>query len=250
MKVIVILPTYDEAQNLPELVHRLLELGIPGLSLLVVDDNSPDGTGKLAEDLAQEYPGAIEVLHRPAKMGLGKAYVAGFKHALAKGADFLLTMDADLSHSPAYIPLLLDKAEEYDVVVGSRYVSGGRDFRWKLPRRLLSRLGSWYARWATGLRLKDVTGGFRCFRSSALEELDLDQIKSEGFAFQIEVAYACEKQGLRVLELPYTYLERASGRSKLTWAIALEALWRVWEVRGRSRAFLPATSGKGSNPHT
>ncbi|MBI2907297.1 MAG: polyprenol monophosphomannose synthase [Chloroflexi bacterium] len=234
LKVTVVTPTYNEAANLPDLVRALLGLGIRGLEILVVDDGSPDGTGALAEELARAHPGKIQVLHRQGKQGLASAYVAGFKRALEDGADVIVEMDADLSHSPHDVSHLLDKLKDHDVVVGSRYASGGQtDPRWGWKRRLLSWAGNAYARWVTGLRVKEATGGFKAFRREALEKLDLERIESKGYAFQVEVACACQKQGLRVVEVPILFRERSTGRSKMSWSIIWEAFWRVWRARWR-----------------
>lgn len=234
MKVIVVTPTYNEAENLPGLVDQLLSLGIEGLEILVVDDASPDGTGEIAEQLARRHPGRLQVLHRKAKLGLASAYIAGFRRALEDGADVIIQMDADFSHSPHYLPQLLEKLKDHDVAIGSRYVAGGAtDRRWGWRRRFLSRAGNVYARWVTGLKVKEVTGGFRAFRREALEKLDFSAIQSKGYAFQIETAYALQKQGFRMAEVPIIFQERGAGRSKMSWRIIWEALWRVWQLRLR-----------------
>ena len=234
MKVTVVIPTYNEAQNLPEVVRQLLSLDISGLKTLIIDDNSPDGTGQIAEQLAARFPEQVEVIHRETKLGLGSAYLTGFAHALEDGADFILEMDADFSHSPQCIPQFLKEIKDYDVVLGSRYVAGGRvDPRWSLWRKLLSWVGNLYARLMTGLRVRDATAGFKCFRREALLGLDLGRIQSDGYAFQVEMAYACQKKGYRVAEIPISFMDRAYGRSKMSWRIIWEALWRVWEIRWR-----------------
>ena len=235
MKVMIVMPTYNEAENLPEMVSALLSLGIEGLELLIVDDNSPDGTGDLAESFAREYPGRIHVIHREGKLGLGTAYITGFRYALCHEADFVFEMDADFSHSPSYIPKMLEAAKDCDVVVGSRYIPGGGvDGKWSPWRRFLSWWGnSIYARLILGLEVHDSTAGFKCFRRSALESLDLDKISSQGYAFQVEVAYACERKGLRVKEVPIIFPDRVRGKSKMSANIGLEAAWRVWEIRKR-----------------
>lgn len=231
-KVIAVVPTYNEAKNLPALVQRLLALGMPTLKLLVVDDNSPDGTGELGESLARDHPGRIEVLHRPQKAGLGPAYIQGFQRALEDGADVIVQMDADLSHAPEYIPRFLDALATADVVIGSRYVErGGVDPRWRLRRRLLSRLGNLYARWATGLRVRDATAGFRAFRRQALASINLASLRCKGFAFQAEVAYTCQRRGYRLVEYPILFQERAAGTSKISWRIVWEALWQLPRLR-------------------
>ncbi len=240
MKVVVVIPTYNEALNLPELVRGLMGQDIPGLEILIVDDNSPDGTGQLAQEIGQQYPGRIEVVHRSGKLGLGSAYILGFNRALQKGADHIIEMDADLSHPPECLPVFLEKCRDADVVAGSRYVPGGKaDPSWGLLRRLLSRGGGLYARRVLGLKVKDPTSGYKCFRRKALERLSIDRIKSEGFAFQIEMAYICQKSNLRVVEVPIFFRDRTKGRSKLSSGIVLEALWRVWEIKGRYRSVSP-----------
>ncbi|RME46482.1 MAG: polyprenol monophosphomannose synthase [Chloroflexi bacterium] len=233
-KVTVVMPTYNEADNLPGMVAELLALDIDDLDIIIVDDNSPDGTGNVAERLARCYPGQIHVIHRPGKQGLGSAYREGFRLALENGASFIVEMDADFSHSPAYIPIMLEKAQECDVVVGSRYVPGGAvDDRWRLWRRFLSWFGNAYARTIIGLQVRDTTAGFKVFRRQVLEAIDLSQIKSEGYAFQIEMAYACQRAGFRVCEIPIFFEDRVIGSSKMDLGIVLEAIWRVWQIRFR-----------------
>ena len=234
-KTLVVLPTYNEAENLPPMVAALFDLGIAGLELLVVDDNSPDGTGQIAEELAQAHPGRLHVLHRPDKQGLGTAYVAGFQQALANGADYVIEIDADFSHPPATIPQMLAAMVEYDVVVGSRYVPGGRlDERWSPWRRLLSWwANSVYARLILGLHVHDATAGFKCFRRQVLADIPWNGIYSNGYAFQVEVAYICQRRGYRVLEIPIYFQERAHGQSKMSWRVSLEAAWRVWQMKWR-----------------
>jgi dolichol-phosphate mannosyltransferase len=234
MKVMIVMPTYNEAENLPVMIAELLALNIDGLGILIVDDNSPDGTGRIADELHQRYPQQIQVLHRARKQGLGSAYLEGFRIALNSGVDFIVQMDADFSHSPRYVPLLLAKAQTYDVVVGSRYVPGGRlDERWDLTRRLLSWGGNLYAKMVIGLKVHDATAGFKCFRRQALLSLELDRVHSDGYAFQIEMAYACQRKRLRVCEVPITFGDRVIGRSKMSLGIVLEAAWRVWQMRFR-----------------
>ncbi|MBI2888197.1 MAG: polyprenol monophosphomannose synthase [Chloroflexi bacterium] len=228
------MPTYNERANLAAMVRRLKELGIPGLFLLVVDDSSPDGTGELADGLAQDDPAFLLVLHRPRKMGLGTAYVAGFRWALAHDADYVIEMDADFSHPPEVLRLFLEKIRDYDVVVGSRFARGGAlDPSWGIGRRLLSWGGNLYARLLTGLPVLDVTAGFKCFRRAVLAAIDLDRVRSEGFAFQVEMAYACHRKGFRVAEVPIRFVDRTQGKSKMSWKIIWEAFWRVVEIRGR-----------------
>lgn len=232
MKTMVVMPTYNEADNLVKIVAELMTLGLDELEILIVDDNSPDGTGQIAEELATEYGNRVHAIHRQGKMGLGTAYITGFRYALDNDAEYVIQMDADFSHSPSYIPLFLEKMRECDVVIGSRYAAGGRvDERWSPWRRFLSWGGNSYARVVTGLGIRDTTGGFRCFRRQALLDLNLDRIRSEGYAFQIEVAYACQKKGLRLCEIPIYFEDRSMGLSKMSSRIILEAMWRVWQMR-------------------
>ncbi|MBI3976744.1 MAG: polyprenol monophosphomannose synthase [Chloroflexi bacterium] len=234
MKATVVLPTYDEAGNLPPIVRAILALPIEGIGILVVDDNSPDGTGQIAEELARAFPGAVSVLHRPGKLGLGTAYVQGFARALADGADLVFEMDADFSHPVDALPRMVERIPTCDVVVGSRYVSGGRvDDRWSPMRKWLSRWGSIYSRAILGLRVHDTTAGFKCFRRQAIEQLDLRSIMSNGYAFQVEMAYLCQRVGLRVEEIPIVFADRTQGRSKMSARVALEAAGRVWQIKWR-----------------
>lgn len=234
VKTIVVLPTYNEAENLPPMVKELFSLGIEGLEIIVVDDNSPDGTGQIAEELASRHPGRLWVIHQAGKLGLGSACLRGFEEALARGADYVVEMDADFSHTPSYLPLLLEKMKSCHLVIGSRYVEGGGvDERWSIWRRLLSGGGNLYARLVTGLSVQDTTSGFRCYRREVLE--NLPPIGSEGYAFQIEMAYVCQKRGYRLCELPIYFQDRALGHSKMSLVIILEAFWRVWQMRWRHR---------------
>ncbi len=236
MKTMVVMPTYNEADNLVQMVAELMTLELDGLEILVIDDNSPDGTGQIAEELAAQYPDRLHVIHRPGKMGLGTAYISGFRQALEDGADYVIQMDADFSHSPSYLPAFLDRIRECDVVIGSRYVAGGSvDERWNPWRRFLSWGGNLYARVITRLPIRDTTGGFRCFRRQALLALDLERVRSEGYAFQIEMVYASQKKGLRLCEIPIYFEDRSMGRSKMSSWIILEAMWRVWQMRWRYR---------------
>ena len=199
--------------------------------MLIVDDNSPDGTGDLADRLAAEH-GPVRVLHRPAKGGLGPAYLAGFAEALAGGAGYVMEMDADFSHDPADLSALLGAARDgADVVLGSRYVPGGGVTDWGPVRRLVSRGGSWYARVILGMREQDLTGGFKCFSRAALETIDLDTVRSQGYAFQIELSYRAARRGLHIVEVPIVFRERRVGTSKMSARIALEAFWRVPQIR-------------------
>jgi dolichol-phosphate mannosyltransferase len=236
-KVMVVIPTYNEAENLPTMIGKLLGLGVPGLAILVVDDSSPDGTGQVADDLARQYPGRVHVLHREGKLGLGTAYVIGFGYALAHGAEFVVQMDADFSHSPDYIPQFLEAIDGYDVVIGSRYVSGGSlDERWGWGRYLLSWwANSIYTRLTLGIRVKDATAGFKCWRRATLEGLGLDRVRSNGYVFQVEMAYLTEKLGYRFLELPIYFEDRRIGQSKMTMPVKVEAALRTWQIRWRHR---------------
>lgn len=248
MKSMVVMPTYNEADNLVQIVAELMTLDLGGLEILIIDDNSPDGTGQIGDELAAQYADRLHVIHRQGKMGLGTAYVTGFRRALESGADYIVQMDADFSHSPSYIPTFLEAMRDCDLVVGSRYVAdGGVDEQWSPWRRFLSWGGNAYARLVTGLRIRDATGGFRCFRQEALRELDLDRISSEGYAFQIEVAYACQKSGLRLCEIPIYFEDRSMGLSKMSSRIILEAMWRVWQMRWRYRDLQPHATGRGSS---
>jgi dolichol-phosphate mannosyltransferase len=231
----LILPTYNEAENLERIVRaalpRLTEAA-PEHRILVVDDGSPDGTGQIADRLAAELP-AVEVLHRTAKEGLGRAYLAGFQHAMAGGADLLLEMDADFSHDPADLPHLIRAAEDADLVIGSRYVPGGGVRNWPLYRRALSRGGSVYARTILGVPVNDLTGGFKCFHRRTLEGIDYLNTHADGYGFQIELTYRAFKEGFRVKEVPIVFRERERGKSKMTARIALEAIWKVPALRFR-----------------
>ncbi len=236
MRVTVVVPTYNEAANLPLIVPAVLGQEGAGLSLLIVDDESPDGTGRLADDLASRWPGRLHVLHRRGRRGLGSAYVEGFRKALGEGADVVVQMDADLSHSPADIPRLVEALPAYDVAVGSRYVRGGAvSEEWGRGRRALSRSANMYARTILGLRTRDVTAGFKAWRRTALEAIDLDRVSSDGYVFQVEMACLCERMGLRVVEIPITFEERRLGRSKLTLGIKLDAAAGVFRIRSRHR---------------
>ena len=230
MKAVVCLLTYNERQNLERMVRAL---GDRGVSVLVIDDNSPDGTGELADRLAAELD-HVEVLHRDRKEGLGPAYLAGFKHALADGADLVLEMDADFSHDPADVTRLITWTSEADVVLGSRYARGGSIANWGRLRRFISAGGSHYARRLLGVRVHDLTGGFKCFRREVLETLDLDAITSRGYAFQIETTYRALRAGFRVIEVPIAFVDRERGSSKMSRRIMLEAIWKVPALRLRA----------------
>ena len=228
-RTIVVLPTYDEAENLPLIVPQILEQS-PDLEVLVVDDNSPDGTGKLADDLVAASS-RVHVLHRANKQGLGAAYRAGIAHALLLGADQVIQMDADFSHPPDQIPVLLFEIESHDVVLGSRYLHGITVVNWPIERILISWFGNQYARRATGLPISDMTGGFRCVRRSLLESIRFERIKTDGYAFQIEMNFRFVRAGATIKEIPFFFVDRTRGESKLSWQIGLEALWIVWWLR-------------------
>ena len=229
-KVLVIIPTYDERENLPRILPKVLEQD-EGIEVLIVDDNSPDGTGQLAEAMAAEDP-RVHVLRRKGKEGLGKAYIAGFKWGLARDYDLLQEMDADLSHPPDQLPLMFEWSEDYDVVVGSRYV-GGRVtvVNWPISRLLLSIFGSFYARTITRLPIRDATGGFNCWRREVLETMALDRIASNGYAFQIELKLRAWRRGFSLVEIPIVFTERDTGESKMSKRIVREAVWKVWKLR-------------------
>ena len=227
----VILPTYNEAENLERIVGAVQEQ-LPGGRILVVDDNSPDGTGEIADHLADSND-SIAVLHRDRKEGLGPAYLAGFRVALDAGAQRIVEMDDDFSHDPAYLPKLIGAADHYDLVIGSRYVPGGGITEWGPMRRFISRGGSAYARLALGLPIRDLTGGFKCFRREVLESIRLDTIEARGYAFQVETTYRTIKAGFRVVEIPIVFRDRADGTSKMSRSIVAEAMWRVPAMRFR-----------------
>jgi dolichol-phosphate mannosyltransferase len=234
-KTIVVVPTYNESGNLPAMTEALFGLGIDDLQVLIVDDNSPDGTGQVADRLQEQHPGRFHVLHRTGKQGLGTAYIQGFTWALEREAGNVIQMDADFSHPPQAIPHMLESIGSYDVVVGSRYVKGGRtDERWGWGRKFLS----WWAnsvwvRLALGVRTKDATAGFKCWRADALRCMDLSSIRSNGYIFQVEMCYVAEQIGLRILEIPIHFDDRRIGQSKMDMRVKLEAALRVFEIRRR-----------------
>ena len=233
-RVWLVLPTYNEADNLERLVTAVRERLPESGRILIVDDNSPDGTGRIADRLAGEHAD-VGVLHRARKEGLGPAYIAGFREALAQGAELVIEMDADFSHDPAYLPQLLRAAEKADLVIGSRYVPGGGVTEWGAVRRWISRGGSSYARRTLGVGVRDLTGGFKCIRREVLEAIDLDTIDSKGYAFQVEVTYRALMAGFRVVEVPIVFRDRREGNSKMSRAIVAEAIWRVPAMRLRRR---------------
>jgi len=228
-KPIVVIPTYNERDNLERLANQILALH-PALRLLVVDDNSPDGTGDLAERLAAQT-GRVSVLHRAGKLGLGSAYREGFAAALKTGADVVVQMDADFSHDPAILPLFFEKMKEYDLVIGSRYLNGVSVVNWPLRRLMLSYFASVYTRLITGLDIKDCTSGFKCFRAEALGAIDLEKVRSDGYSFQIEMNYRCVELGLRVTEVPIIFIDRHAGTSKMSKKIVREAVLMVWKLK-------------------
>jgi dolichol-phosphate mannosyltransferase len=234
----LILPTFNEAENLETVVARarraLADAAPEGFRVLVVDDGSPDGTGRIADRLAAEHPD-VEVLHRSERAGLGPAYLAGFAHALERGAGYVFEMDSDLSHDPADLGRLLAAVRDdgADVALGSRYVPGGGVTDWGLVRRCISRGGSWYARATLSLDVRDLTGGFKCFRREVLEAIDLPSVRSHGYAFQVELTYRAVQAGFRVVEVPIVFRDRASGQSKMSWRIAAEAVWLLPQLRRR-----------------
>jgi dolichol-phosphate mannosyltransferase len=229
MKIMVVVPTYNERKNLEELAPKVLSK-LPGTELLVVDDGSPDGTGEYADALSRDDP-RVHVLHRPSKMGLGSAYVQGFKYALEAGAEIIVQMDADFSHDPDVIPDLVGTAGSYDVVLGSRYITGANVVNWPLSRLFLSYFANVYTHIVTGLPLRDSTGGFKCFRRKVIETIDLDSIRSDGYSFQIEVNFRCWRKGFSIVEIPIVFVDRHSGTSKMSRRIVWEAMWLVWRLR-------------------
>lgn len=233
-KTIIVIPTYNEKNNLPKLLDQIFSLKIDGLNILVVDDNSPDGTGKIVDKMKKTNP-QIDILHREKKQGLGKAYVAGFKEALGKGADYIFEMDADLSHDPKYLPDFFKAIQNYDLVLGSRYIKGGGVSNWNLARRLISRFGNIYARIILGLPYHDLTGGFKCYRRNVLESIGLDNLSSVGYNFQIESTYKVHHAGFKIVETPIIFTERAEGDSKFNIKIVIESFWKVLELRFKNK---------------
>ncbi len=233
MNIIVVIPTYNEAENLPRLAEALFALPLPDLSLLVVDDNSPDGTGQIAEDLNRQYGGRVHVMHRSGKLGLGSAYIQGFGRALTLGAEAIAQMDADFSHQPEKLVEMAAALEGVDAVIGSRYVPGGRlDERWPFWRKALSGFGNFYARTILNLPVRDATGGFRLWRRETLQRMPLERVKSNGYVFQVEMAYLASLLGLRFREIPIYFADRRWGKSKMSFRIQVEAAFRVWLLPG------------------
>ncbi|MEO6034676.1 MAG: polyprenol monophosphomannose synthase [Verrucomicrobiota bacterium] len=227
-KTLVIVPTYNERENLPPMARRLLTLEVP-VDLLVVDDNSPDGTGRIADEFAAQHS-SIHVLHRPEKNGLGRAYCAGFAWALERDYEFIMEMDGDFSHNPDDIPKFIEAAQNADLVLGSRYCNGIRVINWPLQRLLLSTGAARYVRYITGMPFTDPTGGFKCFRRRALQSIHLEAVRSNGYSFQIELTHKIWRQGMKVVEVPIIFTDRFQGSSKMSGKIVREALWMVWSL--------------------
>ena len=229
MKTLVIIPTFNEKENIGKIIPLVLKQD-QEIEVLVVDDNSPDGTGKMVEELKASNP-RIKLLTRPKKSGLGTAYIAGFDYALQNGYDYIFEMDSDFSHDPNYIPDFLKTVSNSDLVLGSRYIRGVNVVNWPMTRLLLSYFANVYARWITGLPIKDSTGGFKCFRREVLEKIGLDNIHSNGYAFQIEMSFRAWKKGFRIKEIPIIFVDRRAGESKMSKRIVREAIWMVWKLR-------------------
>jgi dolichol-phosphate mannosyltransferase len=240
----LVLPTYNEAENIERFVEAARARLPASAQVLIVDDNSPDGTGRSADGLAERHEN-VSVLHRQRKEGLGPAYIAGFRHALAAGAELVLEMDSDFSHDPAYLPRLLEAAQRADVVLGSRYVPGGGVSDWGPLRRAISRGGSAYARFVLGVEVADLTGGFKCFRREVLETIDLDSIRARGYAFQVEMTYRAIQHGFKVVEVPIVFRDRQAGASKMDRSIVAEAVWRVPLLRFGRRPAEEARTASG-----
>ncbi len=230
MKSLVIIPTFNEKQNIDAMIRALFDLNQPGLEILVVDDNSPDATGDLVAGLCDQEP-RLHLLRRERKMGLGTAYVAGFRYALQRDYEYVLEMDADFSHDPKDVPRLLQAAGSFDVVIGSRYVNGVNVVNWPLSRLLLSYFASKYTRWVTGLKMRDCTAGFKCFHRRVLETINLDNIQSDGYSFQIEMNFRASHLGFRIGEVPIIFIDRRAGTSKMSKRIVREAIWMVWKLK-------------------
>ena len=241
MKIIIVIPTYNEVANLPKLAGEIFSKNIPGLELLIVDDNSPDGTGQIAERLNERYARKVHCMHRPGKLGLGSAYIQGFKYALENGAQLIGQMDADFSHPPDKLPALIEALRACDVALGSRYIKGGSlDERWPFWRKSLSYGGNLYARTILDLPLKDVTGGFRLWKRSTLEKMPLEQIRSNGYVFQVEMAYVAYLLGFNFREVPIHFADRRWGSSKMSFRIQMEAALRVWQLLRLYRELEPS----------
>jgi len=228
-QTLIVMPTYNERENVPVIVPLVLAQH-PGIQILIVDDNSPDGTGAIADEMAAS-DSRIHVLHRAGKLGLGTAYVAGFKWALERDYQFVFEMDSDFSHNPDHIPEFLEAAQEHDLVLGSRYLKGVTVINWPMSRLLLSYFANKYARIVTGLPFSDTTGGFKCYRREVLEGIDLDRIRSEGYSFQIETTFRAWRKGFKLGEITIVFSDRTEGTSKMSGKIMREAVWRVWKLR-------------------
>ncbi|HMB79900.1 MAG TPA: polyprenol monophosphomannose synthase [Vicinamibacterales bacterium] len=237
MNAVVIIPTYNERENLPTLVEALLRH--EGVRVLVVDDQSPDGTGEVADDVARRNPGRVEVLHRTTKRGFGRSYIDGIRLAIASGADLICQMDADFSHDPARLPDLLAAADRADVVIGSRYVPGGAVVNWPRRRLLLSRFANMYVRAITHVKARDCTSGYRCWRREALASLPLDQFVSDGYSFLVEMLFIASRQGRRIAEVPITYVERREGQSKMSRGVILESAITPWRLIASQKTARP-----------
>lgn len=232
MKITMVVPTYNESENLPKLVKEVLALPLENIHILVVDDNSPDGTGDLAEKLREQYDDRVHCLHRAGKLGLGSAYREGFKLAMDEGADYVGQMDADFSHPVDKIPLMAKELANADLVIGSRYIKGGKlDENWPFYRKWLSGFGNFYARTILGLPNRDVTGGFKLWKRETLQAMPMDTIKSNGYVFQVEMNYVASKLGFKIVEIPIYFQERTAGKSKMNMKISIEAAWRTLALR-------------------
>lgn len=241
VRVTIVIPTYNEAENLPGLISALFDLPIPELRLLVVDDNSSDGTGQLADAMSEKSGGRLSVLHRPGKLGLGSAYLQGFRQAMVNGAQAVGQMDADFSHPPELLVSLLDHLQSCHMAMGSRYIPGGSvDRQWPLWRKQLSSFGNAYSRFALGIPVLDATGGYRLWRSAALERMPLDRVRSSGYAFQVEMVYLAYRLGFTIREVPFYFADRVQGGSKMSFSIQVEAALRVWQMRVAYRSLKPA----------
>jgi dolichol-phosphate mannosyltransferase len=235
MKISVVIPTYNEKENLPKITSQLMALPLD-LNILVVEDNSPDGTGLVADELAAQYPGRVSVMHRAGKLGLGTAYISAFKKLLTTDADYIAQMDADFSHPPEKLIEFAAALQKADMVAGSRYIPGGSlDEKWPVWRKFLSRFGNEYARTILGSVIRDMTGGYRMWKRQVLEALPLEEVRSNGYVFQVEMAYITQKLGFKIVEVPIHFNERIYGQSKMNLSIQVEAALRVWQLRGRYR---------------
>jgi dolichol-phosphate mannosyltransferase len=241
---LVVIPTYNERNNLEELLAITYKV-ISDIHVLIVDDNSPDGTGNLVRELQEQYSDRLFLLERSGKLGLGTAYIAGFKWALKRDYQYIFEMDADFSHSPKYLKQFIAAAENCDLVLGSRYVTGGGIINWNFIRRVISCGGSLYSRIILELPFKDLTGGFKCFHRKVLEQIDLDDVKSNGYSFQIEMTYRAFLKGFTIKEMPIIFEERAEGKSKMSRKIFMEAIWMVWKLRARKKTFISDKNREG-----